>query len=97
MDTQTQFRHHPSCSARGRGHIAIHSCTEQRYRCTACGRTFAATKDPPFYRLKKPTELVMIGVTLLWHGCSLQAIGAAFGHEERTIALWQTRAGQHSR
>jgi hypothetical protein len=32
---------------------------------------------------------------LLCHGGPLQAIVAAFGFEERTVAAWQARAGQH--
>jgi hypothetical protein len=32
-------------------------------------------------------------VTLLAHGCPLQAIGVAFGFDERTVASWLARAG----
>ena len=78
-----------------RRNIRVHSRKERRYRCITCGRTFAATHDTPFYRLKKPTELVLIVLTLLCHGCPLQAIVAAFGLDERTIAAWRTRAGRH--
>ena len=66
MDPQAQFCHNPDCPARGQlglGNIRVHSRTERRYRCTSCGRTFAATHDTPFYRLKKPTELVIIVLT----------------------------------
>jgi hypothetical protein len=34
-------------------------------------------------------------LTLVCHGCPLQAIVAAFGLDERTVAAWQARAGQH--
>src|SRR5947209_18770824 len=98
MDPQAQFCHNPDCPARGqlgRGNIRVHSRKERRYRCTTCNRTFAATHDTPFYRLKKPTELVIIVLTLLCHGCPLQAIVAAFGLDERTIAAWRDRAGRH--
>jgi hypothetical protein len=73
----------------------VHSRKERRYRCTTCGRTFAATHDTPFYRLKKPTEWVIIVWTLLGQGCPLPAIVAAFGLDERTIAAWRDRAGRH--
>jgi hypothetical protein len=73
----------------------VHSQTERRYRGTACGRTFAATTGTPFFRLKHPAERVTIVLTLLCHGCPLQAIVAAFGLDERTVAAWQARAGQH--
>jgi transposase-like protein len=98
MDPQAQFCHNPDCPARGQpglGNIRVHSRKERRYRCTTCGRTFAATHDTPLYRLKKPTELVIIVLTLLCHGCPLQAIVAAFGLDERTIAAWRQRAGRH--
>jgi hypothetical protein len=38
--------------------------------------------------------MVVIVVTLLAHGCPRQAIVAAFGFEERTVADWWARAGQ---
>src|SRR3954463_5840944 len=98
MDPQDQFCHNPDCPARGQlglGNIRIHSRKERRYRCTTCGRTFAETRDTPFYRLKKPVNLVTIVITLLCHGCPLQAVVAAFGLDERTIADWRDRAGRH--
>ena len=98
MDPQAQFCHNPDCPARGQaglGNIRIHSRAERRYRCTTCGRTFAATHDTPFYRLKKATDTVTIVLTLLCHGCPLQAIVAAFGLDERTVAGWRDRAGRH--
>jgi transposase-like protein len=100
MDPQAQFCHNPDCPAwgqRGLDNIRVHSRTERRYRCTACDRTSAETRDTPLYRLKKPVELVTIVLTLLCHGCPLQAIVAAFGLDERTIAAWRDRAGQHGR
>ena len=98
MDPQDQFCHNPDCPARGQrglGNLRVHSRKERRYRCTACDRTFAATHDTPLYRLKKPTELVIIVLTLLCHGCPLQAIVAAYGIDERTVAAWRDRAGRH--
>src|SRR3954466_1234252 len=98
MDPQSQFCHNPDCTARGRlglGNISVHSRKERRYRCSACGRTFAATRDTPFYRLKKHADLVTLVVTLLCHGCPVQAIVVAFGLDERTVADWRDRAGRH--
>src|SRR3954464_12317659 len=98
MDPQSQFCHDPDCTARGQlglGNISVHSRKERRYRCTTCGRTFAATRDTPFYRLKKQVDLVTPVVTLLCHGCPVQAIVAAFGLDERTVADWRDRAGRH--
>jgi hypothetical protein len=73
----------------------VHSQHERRYRCTTCGRTFAATTGTPFFRLKHAPDVVTIVLTLLCHGCPLQAIVAAFGLDERTVAGWQARAGEH--
>src|SRR5262249_61702231 len=54
-----------------------------------------APRTPPFYRLHKPRALAAVVLTLLTHGCPLQAIVAAFGLDERTVAAWQHKAGQH--
>jgi hypothetical protein len=47
------------------------------------------------YRLRTPAEVVTQVVTLLAHGCPPQAVVAAFGMDERTVAAWQRRAGAH--
>ena len=98
MNSQEQFCHNLACADRGqsgRGNICIHSRKEQRYRCSTCGRTFAATISTPFYRLRTATDVVTLVLTLLCHGCPLQALGAAFGFDERTMREWQARAGEH--
>jgi len=46
-----------------------------------------------FEGLRKPTELIVIVVTLLTYGCPIQAIVHAFGLDERTVAAWRDRAG----
>jgi transposase-like protein len=99
MNPMTQFCHNLECPARGQlgqGNITIHSQKERRYRCTMCGKTFAATTGTPFYRLHLAVDLLTIVVTLLTHGCPTQAIVAAFGLDERTVASWLRRAGQHA-
>jgi transposase-like protein len=98
MDPQTQFCHNPDCSARGllgQGNIWIHSRKERRYKCTTCGRTFAATRGTPFYHKRTTQDVITLVLTLLCHGCPLQAIVAAFGFDERTVAAWQQQAGRH--
>jgi transposase-like protein len=98
MDPQAQFCHNHHCPKRGKaGHnnIEIHSRKERRYRCKRCQRTFSETRGTPFYRLHKPAELFTIVLTLLCHGCPIQAVVAAFGLDERTVAAWQMKAGQH--
>jgi transposase-like protein len=86
------------CPSRGKtdaGNIHLHSGLEQRFRCSTCGSTFAATKGTLFYRLKTDPQTVIRVLTLLSHGCPPQAIVAAFGLDERTIANWQKKAGEH--
>jgi len=98
MDPRQQFCHNPACRARGQrsqGNIGVHSQAEQRYVCHLCGRTFAATTGTVFYRLRTAADLVTVVLTLLSHGCPLQAIVAAFELDERTVAAWLGRAGAH--
>src|SRR5262245_2257631 len=88
------------CAHRGKpglGNIKAHSRKDRRFRCARCGKTFAATRNTPFYRRHKPRELVTAVLTLRTHGCPLQAIVAAFALDERTVADWQLKAGQHAR
>ncbi|ETW92872.1 MAG: hypothetical protein ETSY1_41745 [Candidatus Entotheonella factor] len=99
MDPTTAFCPNWDCPARGQsrqGNIGIHSQKEQRFICKVCRKTFSATKGTVFYRLRHSAETVVIVVTLLTYGCPVQAIVAAFGLDERTVATWWTRAGQQS-
>ncbi len=98
MDPQSVFCPNPDCMARGqsgKGNIGVHSQEEGRYICHTCGETFVETKGTPFYRMRKPHELIVIVVTLLAHGCPVQAIVQAFGWDERTVRRLQKQAGQH--
>jgi transposase-like protein len=96
VDPQQQFCRNRSCRAYGRkgeGHVVIHSRTERRYQCKRCRRTFAETAGTALYRLRTARDEVVVVVTLLAYGCPVQAIVAAFGLDERTVARWQARAG----
>ena len=98
MDPQTIFCPNSACPASGqvgKGNIGVHSVKDRRYRCHVCGKTFAETKGTVFYRLRTAKGLVVIVVTLLAHGCPVQAIVAAFGLDERTAQSWQARSGKH--
>ena len=44
--------------------------------------------------LRTSAETVTLVVTLLAHGCPVQAIVAAFGFDERTVADWWARSGR---
>jgi transposase-like protein/IS1 family transposase len=99
MDPQTVFCPNSDCPARGRigaGNIGVHSRKERRYVCHECNKTFAETKGTALYRLRTEAEQVSLVVTLLAHGCPIQAIVAAFELDERTVMDWQTRAGQQA-
>ncbi len=98
MNPRTEFCPNVDCPARGqsnKGNIIIHSRKLERYKCKVCGKTFTATKGTVMYRLHTSLKLVKIVITLLANGCPVQAIEAAYGLDERTIADWQQRAGQH--
>src|SRR6266699_2855803 len=76
MEPSEQFCPNPACSARGQkglGNITIHDRKRQRYRCKHCKQTFSARRGTMLDGLRKPTELIVIVVTLLAFGCHVQA------------------------
>jgi transposase-like protein len=77
--------------------IWIHSQKERRYRCCTCERTFSETKGTIFYGLHYPIWMIVQVVTLLAHGCPVQAIVVAFMIDERTVASWQEKAGRFAK
>jgi transposase-like protein/IS1 family transposase len=96
MDPATTFCPNLACPARGQtgqGNIHIHSCKDQRFMGTECHKTCIATKGTALSRLRTSAETVSLVVTLMAHGCPLQAIVVAFGYDERTVACWLARAG----
>ena len=98
MNPSEQFCPNENCLARGKvgeGNIHIHDHTRQRYRCWQCKGTFSARRGTMLPGLRKPTELIVIVVTLLAYGCPVQAIVHAFELDERTVASWRDRAGTH--
>jgi len=99
MDLTHTFCPNLECLARGQtgqGNIAIHSRKEHRFICKQCRKTFTATKGTTFYRLRTPAETVSLVLTLMAHGCPLQAIVVACGFDERTVATWFARAGRQA-
>jgi len=98
MQPSEQFCPKLKCCARGQkgqGNIAVHDRKRQRYRCKTCKQTFSSRRGTMLEGLRKPTELIVIVVTLLAYGCPIQAIVHAFGLDERTVASWRDRAGVH--
>jgi len=58
-------------------------------------RRGAAKAGTLFAGLRKPTEVIVVVVTLLAYGCPVQAIVHAFELDERTVARWRDQAGRH--
>lgn len=85
----------PDCGASGR--IGVHSRAKRQYICHACGKTFAETTGTMLYGLKRPIWMVLLVLALLSHGCPVQAIVFAFGLDERTVADWHRKAGEHAK
>ena len=84
MDPATTCCPNMACPARGQsgqGNMGIHSRKDKRFMCTECHKTFSATQGTVFYRLRTSAETVSLVVTLLAHGCPLQAIIVAFGYD----------------
>src|ERR687884_1135041 len=97
MDPRKTFCPNTRCPARGQtgqGHIGLHSQKEQRFLCHECHKTFSARTGTVFYRLRTSVETVVLVVTWLAHGCPLQAMVAALGFDERTVAAWWARSGR---
>jgi len=98
MQPSEQFCPNLRCCARGQkglGNIVVHDRKRQRYRCKTCKQTFSARRGTMLEGLRKPTELIVVVVTLLAYGCPIQAIVHAFALDERTVASWRDRAGVH--
>lgn len=98
MHPQPTFCPNLACPSRGKegtGNLRVHDSLRNRWKCRACGKTFSGRQGTLFYGLKSEPCLVVWVVTLLAYGCPLQAIVQAFGLDERTVAAWQRRAGQH--
>ena len=98
MDPHSQFCPHPQCPATGQpgqGNIAIHSRKEARYRCTLCRHTFSARLGTPFFRRQVPEAEQTRILTLVAHGCPVEAAAIAFGYQPRTIRDWVQVAGAH--
>ena len=87
-------RHCPARGPTGQGHSGIHAQKAQRVICHACHKTFSARTGTVFSRLRTSAETVVLLVTVLAPGGPLQALVAALGGDERTMAAWWARAGR---
>ena len=62
--------------------------------CHLCHKTLSATTGTVFDRLRTSAETVVMVVALLAHGCPVQALVAACGFDEWTVADWWARSGR---
>lgn len=100
MTPHNTFCPNDACPARGQphqGNIHVHSQKDHRYRCSVCGKTFAATTGTPLYRLHGERQWYLWVITLLAFGCPPIAIVRAFGLDARTVRRWQQAAGTHAK
>lgn len=95
LDASKTFCPNEECRARGKvgqGNIVVHGRIRPRYQCKTCGgRTFSARAGTALEGLRKPTELIVIVITLLAYGCPLQAIV-----EQGKLDLMHVQADAHS-
>lgn len=76
--------------------VGVHSRRHGRYRCHGCRKTFTYSHGTPLYGLKTDLSVVTLVLTLLIFGCPLPAIVMAFKIDERTVADWLDKAGEHA-
>jgi transposase-like protein len=98
MNPQPLFCANFACPSRGitdQGNIGPHDGLKGRWKCKTCGVTFTASKGTLYYRLKTDPKTVTLVLALLAYGCPLQAIVFAFHLDERTVASWRRKAGEH--
>src|SRR5215467_10002127 len=58
------------------------------FRCGACERTFAETRDTVFFDLRTPEEKVMMALKMLLVKVALSDIGFVLGVTEATVLAW---------
>jgi len=98
MNPLRQCCHNPHCEHHGlfgHGNIRVHSQKEKRYICQRCRQTFSETTGTPLYRKQYEHTFIAQVVSLLAHGCPVQAICATFGLDRRTVAQWLRQSGEH--
>ena len=99
MNPQEVWCPNVACPARGQvgqGTIGVHSQQERRYRCSVCGKTFAARTGTIFHRRRTDEALITRVITLVSWGCPLVAIEHAYGLQPQTVRAWLDAAGQHA-
>jgi transposase-like protein len=68
----------------------------RRWRCGACGRTFAETVGTPLFHLHTPLPEIVRAILVVLRRGSLRAAEEQTGHNYETIAEWIRRIGDHA-
>jgi hypothetical protein len=77
----------------GKGIVSVTGASVPGIAVRPAEKREVAKEGTMFAGLRKPTEVIVIVVTLLAYGCPIQAIVHAFGLDERTVASWRDWAG----
>ena len=106
LHASRRFCPNPECPFHGKsgqGKIARHGFVRlkrgrrRRYRCKACGKTFASTLSTAYYRLQHPRNTFDEVTTLRTEGVSISTIARVKRLSWNTVARWIERAAAHAR
>jgi IS1 family transposase/transposase-like protein len=96
----------PACRYRGSTDAAVHALIGyghhgttdriQDFVCQACGTKVSARWGTAFYQVKTPPARVGEVLSALAEGLTVDAAARVFGHGQRTIQGWLSRAGRHA-
>jgi transposase-like protein/IS1 family transposase len=64
------------------------------FRCSACEKPFAETRDTVFFDLRTPEEKIIMALKMLLVKVALSDIGFVLGVSEGTVLEWLRRAAQ---
>jgi len=99
MKAKKQFCPNQACAYHGqmgKGNIVIFSRKQKRYQCNHCSKTFTASKNTIFYRLRTKRQKVLQAIHLLLEGNGVRAAARVLGIKPNTLQNWFRRACQHA-
>src|SRR2546426_336488 len=73
------------------GNIIVHSHAQQRWKCTACGRTWVSHKHSFYYGLRSDPKKILSAVRFLEEGVSVRAAALRLRVSPSTIQRWKKR------
>ncbi len=96
----------PKCTLHGQsgkqnivrhGFFMLKRGRRRRYRCNACGRTFASSLGTAYYRLPSPRKTFDEVAELRSEGVSISTVARVKRLSWNTVARWNERAAAHAR